>query len=110
MNSCMFYVYKDDNKCMLEWNQEDTLYENKNIIYLILTWIGEVWGRKYEKPEGKVMHWLKQIGIFLYSSFFLAIVHGEKSVTQFWGLIYAFWMQGSRNHKRPHRDRLQQLK
>lgn len=57
-NSCMFYVDTDDKKCMLEWNQEDTLYENKNFIYLILTWIGEVWGWKYERPEGKVMHWL----------------------------------------------------
>lgn len=45
---------------MLEKNQEDTLYEYKNIIYLILTWTGKLWGWKYERPESKVMHWYKK--------------------------------------------------
>lgn len=43
MNSCMFHFHKDDNKYMLEWNQEDTLYVSKNIVYLILIGM-EVWG------------------------------------------------------------------
>lgn len=80
MNSCMFYFYKDDNKHILEWIQKDTLYENKNIIYLILTWI-EAWGRKYERPEGKVRHWLQKISNLSYFSFFGNCSRGKKPNT-----------------------------
>lgn len=49
---------------MLEQNQEDTLYEENKIIYLVLTWIGDLWDWKYEESEGKFTHWCKKIMFF----------------------------------------------